>query len=352
MLVTQQPVLRRFWYPVMPLAHLDAGPQSFTLLGEPIVLWKRADGSPACVKNRCCHRTAQLSKGFVDGDWIVCAYHGWTYDATGKCVRIPQNESGSIPDSARVPGYHCQTRYGYVWVALADPLKPIVEIPEDAAGYRRMPQYWERWQAGALRLMENSFDSAHFSFVHRGTFGQFGNNQPDFFSLKETGYGFEAETHLVINNPPESHRITGTTTPTTRRHFRNQYHLPFLRRLGLYYPNGLEHIIITAGTPVDDEHIQVMQWAYRNDSEENCPEAEITAWDLRVVLEDQDILEVVDPDAPVDITRRSEENMLSDRPGIIIRQQLLALLRAHGEEEVFRNSEQQQAWATRRSARL
>jgi phenylpropionate dioxygenase-like ring-hydroxylating dioxygenase large terminal subunit len=46
MLVTRQPVLRRFWYPVMPLSRLAAGPQPFTLLGEKIVLWQRADGTP------------------------------------------------------------------------------------------------------------------------------------------------------------------------------------------------------------------------------------------------------------------------------------------------------------------
>ena len=37
MLVTRQPVLRRFWYAVMPMARLDTGPQPFTLLGEAIV---------------------------------------------------------------------------------------------------------------------------------------------------------------------------------------------------------------------------------------------------------------------------------------------------------------------------
>lgn len=42
MLVTQQPVLRRFWYAIMPMHQLDAGPQPFTLLGEKIVLWKKA----------------------------------------------------------------------------------------------------------------------------------------------------------------------------------------------------------------------------------------------------------------------------------------------------------------------
>src|SRR6478609_2040495 len=76
MLVTQQPVLRRFWYAVMPMTKLEAGPQPFTLLGEDIVLWKKADGTPAAVRDRCCHRTAKLSKGFVEGDNLVCGHPG------------------------------------------------------------------------------------------------------------------------------------------------------------------------------------------------------------------------------------------------------------------------------------
>ena len=52
MLVTQQAVLRRFWYAVMPMARLDQGPQPFRLLGEDIVLWKAADGTPAAVRDR------------------------------------------------------------------------------------------------------------------------------------------------------------------------------------------------------------------------------------------------------------------------------------------------------------
>ena len=78
MLVTQQPVLRRFWYAVMPMDKLANGPQPFTLLGEPIVLWKKSDATPAAVRDRCCHRTTRLSKGFVEGDHIVCGYHGWS----------------------------------------------------------------------------------------------------------------------------------------------------------------------------------------------------------------------------------------------------------------------------------
>ena len=335
MLVTQQPVLRRFWYAVMPMDKLAAGPQPFTLLGENIVLFKRADGSPAALRDRCCHRTAKLSKGTVQGDYIVCGYHGWTYDGSGACVKIPQNPDLQIPAGARVPAFYCQEKFGYAWVALDEPLVPLMDTPEDSdPAYRRIHQFDESWNTGALRMMENSFDTAHFAFVHKGTFGQGNQPKPTFFELRETGYGFEAEAIVPINNPPESHRITGSTAPTTTRHFFNQWHMPFLRRLGLAYPNGLKHTIFTCATPIDDERIQLIQWLYRNDTEADCPAAELNAWDTRVVMEDREILESVNADAPVDVMRRDEQSMLSDRPGMIMRKRLLDLLKEHGETEV------------------
>lgn len=335
MLVTQQKVLRRFWYAVMPMAKLEAGPQSFTLLGEDIVLWRRADGTPAAVRDRCCHRTAKLSKGFVEGDRIVCGYHGWQYDCTGACVKIPQQPDLAIPAGARVPAYHCAERFGYAWVALDDPLVPLLEAEEEKLGERRIHQFDETWNTGALRLMENSFDTAHFAFVHAGTFGQGDQPKPKHFQLDETDYGFEARVVLEINNPPESHRITGTTDPVTTRTFSNQWHLPFLRKLGLAYPSGVRHTIYTCATPIDDGRIQVIQWLYRNDREEDCPAALLNDWDTRVVLEDKYILDGgVAPDAPVDVSRRDEQGMASDRPGMLMRKRLLALLREHGENEV------------------
>lgn len=334
MLVTQQPVLRRFWYAVMAMDKLAAGPQPFTLLGENIVIFKRADGSPAALRDRCCHRTAKLSKGTVQGDYIVCGYHGWTYDGSGACVKIPQNPDMQIPAGARVPAFYCQEKFGYAWVALDEPLVPLMDTPEDSdPAYRRIHQFDEAWNTGALRMMENSFDTAHFAFVHKGTFGQGHQPKPTFFELRETGYGFEAEAIVPINNPPESHRITGSTAPTTTRHFFNQWHMPFLRRLGLAYPNGLKHTIFTCATPIDDERIQLIQWLYRNDTEADCPAAELNAWDTRVVMEDKEILESVNADAPVDVTRRDEQSMLSDRPGMIMRKRLLDLLKEHGETE-------------------
>ncbi len=56
MLCTKQKVLRRFWYATLPLDKLKDGPKPFTL-GENIVLFLDAEGRPAALADRCCHRT-------------------------------------------------------------------------------------------------------------------------------------------------------------------------------------------------------------------------------------------------------------------------------------------------------
>ncbi len=88
--------------------------------------------------------------------------------------------------------------------------------------------------------------------------------------------------------------------------------------------------------PVDDGSIQLIQILYRNDREEDCSTAEFIAWDKAIIEEDRDILESTDPDAIVDMSRKLEMHMPSDRPGMLMRKRLNALLEAHGEREVPR----------------
>ena len=212
MLTTKQKVLRRFWYAVMPLDDLAAGPKPFRLLGEDIVLFLGADGKPAALKDRCCHRTSKLSKGWCKDGQIVCGYHGWTYDRTGKLVHVPQFPVQQEVPNLSTPAYHCDARYGYAWVALDEPLAPILDaVEENDHRFRRIPQFYEVWNTCAFRLMENSFDNAHFAFVHKGTFGQLSQPLPEKYEIKETDYGFEAETIITTANPPVQYRISGTT---------------------------------------------------------------------------------------------------------------------------------------------
>ncbi|HEY3077652.1 MAG TPA: Rieske (2Fe-2S) protein, partial [Burkholderiales bacterium] len=105
------------------------------------------------------------------------------------------------------------------------------------------------------------------------------------------------------------------------------------RRAHMTYPTGLVHIIVTAATPIDDEHSQIVQFCLRSDREEDVPAADAIAFDRRITEEDRYILESTDPDVPLTETSR-ERNMASDKIGILMRRRLLALLREHGEEEV------------------
>ena len=170
--------------------------------------------------------------------------------------------------------------------------------------------------------------------MHKSTFGQISQPVPDKYEIKETDYGFEAETIVTIANPPMAHRITGTSDATTRRHMRNKWFMPFCRRLDIEYPTGLRHVIFNSATPIDDGHIKLAQILYRNDTEATCTTQELIAWDAVIVEEDRDILESTDPDATMDMSRKVESHMPSDRPGMIMRRRILQLLREHGEEEV------------------
>ncbi len=334
MLTTKQRTLRRFWHAVMPVAHLKDGPKPFRLMGEDIVVFLDGEGRPAALKDRCCHRTAKLSIGWCKDGNLVCGYHGWEYDRDGHVVAIPQLPNETVP-RYQTPAYHAAERHGYVWVALEDPIAPIFDVPEarDPA-YRRIDQFNERWETSPLRLMENSFDPAHFSFVHRTTFGVTTQPEPTLFDITETDNGFLAESTFEVANPPLAHRVSGTTAPTTIRHLRNEWFLPFCRRLDIAYPSGLRHIIFTCATPIDDGSLQLLQFLYRNDTEADCSAQELIDWDSAVIAEDRAVLEAGDPDATLDVSRRVEAHMPSDRPGLIMRKRLLALLREHGEDEI------------------
>jgi phenylpropionate dioxygenase-like ring-hydroxylating dioxygenase large terminal subunit len=335
MLVTRQPVLRRFWYPVLPRPRLAEGPKSFTLLGEPLVLWQTDAGEPVALADRCCHRSARLSEGWCEGEHIVCGYHGWTYDRTGQCVRIPQQPDR--PARGAVRAFHCRVAYDYVWVCLDEPLADLPQFEEeDEAGFRRIDEFYEVWQAAGLRVMENSFDNAHFSFVHRGTFGNYENPIPADLAIQEHSHGFLMTASAPVKNPDVQQKLLNMDSAETVRHMRSHWYMPFGRKLQITYPNRVVHSIVTYATPIDDRHSQICQFVYRNDGEADAPAADTIAFDRQVTLEDKTILESTDYDVPLNTRGGEELHMPSDKPGLIMRQQLARLLADHGEVEARR----------------
>ena len=336
MLVTRQKVLRKFWYPVLREGDLDDGPVPFTLLGEKIVLWRDAGGEAVCIKDRCCHRTAQLSRGFIEDGNIVCGYHGWTYDGAGRCVRIPQQPpDADIIEDIKVPAYHCEIRYGHVWVALEEPLTGIPDIPEDNEGFRRIDQFYEEWTIGAFRLMENSFDPAHVNFTHRGTFGNQGDDVYYKPEITDLDFGFKMYVEMPVVNRGTAFKYLGDENAGDEnfRRMDSNWFMPFVRRLGISYPTGLKHTIITAATPITDDRSMIIQFCYRSDTEDDVKAEDIIAFDRDVTLEDKRILETTEFDVPLDNSDPREFHMATDLPGLRMRRRLKELFTEFGEEE-------------------
>ena len=104
------------------------------------MLWRDPDGVVVAAPDRCPHREAPLSAGWVDGGRLVCPYHGWTFSTGGTCVEVPSSGAGApVPPAAHLLCVRAEERYGLVWLCLDEPVADIPVIPhEDDPAFRRI----------------------------------------------------------------------------------------------------------------------------------------------------------------------------------------------------------------------
>lgn len=326
---TDHAVFRHFWYPVLPSADLRDSPRAFTLLDEPLVLWRDSAGKAAAMRDRCSHCSAKLSCGKRVGDTIACGYHGWQFDSAGRCVHIPQQPERRPALIHHVPAYACRERYGYVWVALAEPLRDIPDFAEDSdAAYRRIPCFYERWETSAFRTMENELDMAHFPYVHLTTFGD--QTRPDPLSIELSDidpWTLLLRASLSTVAPPEQARNTHMPEGDSSRTMDITWFLPFTVRLDIRYRSGLRHVVINNSTPIGGKAVQVVQFHYRSDTEADVPTAQLLAFEARIVAEDRQVLESTDPSVEIS-DFSAEAHLPTDRAGLLMRRKLAAAIAA------------------------
>ncbi len=179
----------------------DCRPGSITtarLLGVNLVLWRSHEhNSPIQVwQDHCPHRGVALSRGEIANNTLVCPYHGWRYNQAGKCVHIPAHPDMVPPANAQAKTYHCQERYGLVWVCLGNPVNDIPSFPEwDDPNYHKTSTKSYLIQASAFRVMDNSLDVSHFPFVHDGWLGDRHHAQVEDFEVKVDKDGITMGKH-------------------------------------------------------------------------------------------------------------------------------------------------------------
>lgn len=86
---SRHPLIRNDWYVAALSKDVGRVPIRRTLLDQEIVLYRGRNGQPIALQNRCAHRSYPLHLGELNGDCIVCGYHGFEYGADGRCAYVP-----------------------------------------------------------------------------------------------------------------------------------------------------------------------------------------------------------------------------------------------------------------------
>jgi phenylpropionate dioxygenase-like ring-hydroxylating dioxygenase large terminal subunit len=161
------------WHPVAAATGLPAGKiVPAALLGHELALFRDPDGGVHAWEDRCPHRGTRFSIGRLEAGQVVCAYHGWRFDAGGQCTAIPALPDHRPPASACARAYATAERYGLIWVCVGAPGADVLPFPEYAdARLRKVICGPFDVAASGPRIVENFLDMAHFPFVHTGILG-------------------------------------------------------------------------------------------------------------------------------------------------------------------------------------
>jgi nitrite reductase/ring-hydroxylating ferredoxin subunit len=161
------------WFIVSTSAELAPGAVvPLHYFGRDLVLFRTEAGEARLTDAYCAHLGAHLGVGGrVEGEVIVCPFHGWRYDGeSGRCAGIPYG-SGRIPTQAKLRAFPTLERNAMVWAwyhqAGEPPFYEVPVVPEVGDPAWSEPHVVDFTVRTACQEMaENNHDAAHFQFVH------------------------------------------------------------------------------------------------------------------------------------------------------------------------------------------
>ncbi|HZM32870.1 MAG TPA: aromatic ring-hydroxylating dioxygenase subunit alpha [Burkholderiales bacterium] len=272
-------LLRRYWQPVALVDELEGERpvKPVRLLGEDLVLF-RDRTSYGLIERHCAHRGADLAYGRLENGGLRCAFHGWLFDAKGRCLETPAEPEGSrLCEHIRHKAYPVVARSGVLFAWLGEgeaPTFPSFDcfLAPDAYTFA----FKGYWDCSWLQALEVGIDPAHASWLHRffededpsASYGrQFRGTSADSempiskvlrefdrpeISVERTAYGMRLRTLRRISDAHTHIRITNVlfpqafVIPMNAEMTISQWHVP-VDDTGCYW-----YAIFTSfGAPVD-----------------------------------------------------------------------------------------------------
>lgn len=292
------------WYVAAESADIQPGkPHPVRMLGCDFVLFRKEDGTVACLSDVCCHRGASLSHGKICDDRVACPFHGWEFEATGRCAKIPSMGPVAIPKRARVDSYPVVEKYDWIWVFLGD-------LPED----RRppvpdlLPEYYDtdNWRTTRLvidvnvnwqKMEENSIDTAHLTFVHE-VFGSREDPTATIVPLERRPYGMRVSRERTAPKAAQKTGVLGKLLSEERPKTRVTLEFSVAgigHRINPEFRPGMAQIAFSVSTPIDAENTRIFGLQARNYAIEPEHDAERIAGRKKAIGEDIAVVSRVRP---------------------------------------------------------
>lgn len=312
-------VLAPHWYPVAFTRDVGSRPLAFRLLDEKLVAWRVSDGTAVVARDLCLHRGAALSLGWVDGNELVCKYHGFRYNTQGRCVKIPAHPGAAIPPKLCLRTHPVREAYGLIWTQVIEtPAAPFPDFHEwDDPDYLQILPDSMSLRSSAGRQVEGFLDVSHFATVHAPSFGEPDNPVVPNYSVEPTAAGFKADYVSAVSNFASGFKHLAPASFKWRRLFEVFY--PFTAKLTVDYPDGKLHIL-NAVCPVSAKQATVFVPICRN-FDKSAPLEKTLDFNHQVFAEDKELVESQCPEElPIDL--QSEVHIRADKSSIAYRQGL------------------------------
>ncbi|MCL6593665.1 MAG: aromatic ring-hydroxylating dioxygenase subunit alpha [Alicyclobacillus sp.] len=260
-------VLRQYWIPALlssELPHPDCPPVRVQLLGEELLAFRDSAGQVGLVDEYCPHRRVSLFFGRNEECGIRCAYHGWKFDVSGRCLDIPSEPADSpMRHKVRIKSYPCKEKAGIVWTYMGD-TRPVPPLPEQewmmvSDGQRYVSKKIQ--ECNYFQALEGGIDSSHVSILHSGSIRNLGVSQQSSsptLLAKDTAPRFEViETDYGL--------LIGARREADADHFYwriTQFIMPWYTMIPPFggAPRGGH-----AWVPMDDEHCWTWSWSWTPD---------------------------------------------------------------------------------------
>lgn len=148
------------WHPLCPSKRVARKPVGVSLCGRPLVAFRGTDGSVGILADACPHRRMKLSCGHVEGDRLVCPYHGWTFSRAG---------AGESPGTPKLhtcaPAFDVHESHGFIWVRTPDSNAtfPTLGLPD----YTSVRPVEKLINAPLELVLDNFTEVEHAATVHK-----------------------------------------------------------------------------------------------------------------------------------------------------------------------------------------